>query len=280
MTIQTLINKIRPKLGDPDGRKFPDTRIIEVINEGLQDLGRNAGVKKQTKSYPITPYQRKLIISDPNFYSLSRVRCDGANVPMYTHREMDRSFGKWENKIGTRLEGIVYDMENPKELILYPLLDETESTYEALNNNTAGTLLIDIPNVSADSVYGLITSIDAEDVVIPENVYDETELLGYEPILSVSDTFITIELKYLAIPDQLAADADLSTVVDLDDSYELTLYYYVAGVLLLDDNRTENIQKAGILLDKYKKAIVKDKGRNSNSYQGADYPEVNYRTGF
>jgi len=281
MTIQTLFNEIRPKVGDTVGRKFTNSRIIELINEGLEELGKKANVKKKVMAIPILPYQKYLIIPDEQFLSLQRVRQNGKDINKLTHNEMDKHHRQWETKTGERLEAIVYDLQNPKQVTLFPLLKETSTTYTALNNNTAGTLLIDIPNVPSDSVYGLITSMDFEDIIVPMNVYDKIELRGYEPILSLSDVFITLEVTYFAKPDLLDTTTNIfTTVVDLDDSYKNTLVYYVAGTLLLDDSRTENINKASIFIDKYNKELKKDIGRTSNSYQGVDYPEVPYKTGF
>lgn len=281
MTIQTLFNEIRPKVGDRDARKFTNQRIIELINEGLEDLGKKANVKKKTIALPILPYQRTIIIPDPNFLTLQRVRQNNQDIEKFTFAEMDRTNSRWEEKVGTKLEAIVYDLQKPKQLTLYPLINETSTTYSALNGNTSGTLLIDVPNVEADSVYGIITSIDVDDVITPENIYDPEELSGYEPIVNLSDVFITIEFTYYAKPDMLdTTTEDFNIEVDLDDSYENTLIYYVAGTLLLDDTRTENVNKAAMYINKYTSELVKDIGRTSNSHQGVDYPEIPYRTGF
>ena len=274
-TVQAFINKVRPRVGDKDGKKFTDDRIIELINEGLEDLAKKAYVNKKEMNIPIVPYTRALVIPDDNFIKLQRIRCGNVDLEKYTHDEMDKRFNKWEDKIGNKLDAIVYDLKNPKTIMLFPLLDETSANYEALNASTS--ILIDIPNVESDSVYGVITSMDIEDIIVPENVYDETELQGYEPILSLSDTFITVKINYYAFSDKAALVTD---ELDLDSSYHTTLLYYVAGTLLLDDNRTESISRGQIFLQKYITELKVDIGRTSNSYQAVDYPEIPYRTGF
>lgn len=281
MTLQALFNKIRPKLGDSVARKFTNQRIIEVINEGLEDLGKKANVKKKVIALPVLPYQKFVTIPDDRYLRLQRVRQNGSDVEKYTFAEMDRNFGKWENQTGDNIRAIIYDLQAPGTFTIFPLLKETSTTYNAINDNTTGTLLLDIPNVPADSIYGIITSVDAEDIVTPVNVYNEEELAGYEPIVSISDIFITLEFTYYAYPDLLdTAEEDMETIVDLDNSYINTLSYYVAGVLLLDDSRTENVQKAQMYLARYTLDLKKDIGRTSDSSQGVDYPEIPYRTGF
>lgn len=274
-TVQAFINKVRPKVGDKDSKKFTDVRIIELINEGLEDLAKKANVNKKQMAIPVLPYTRTLVIPDDNFIKLQRIRCGNKDLEKYTHDDMDKRYSKWEEKIGSKLEAIVYDLKNPKSITLFPLLNETSANYEALN--TSDSILIDIPGVPSDSVYGVITSMDVEDMVVPENIYDENELAGYEPILNLSDTFITLDINYYAFSDTvLTVDDEL----DLDSSYHTTLLYYVAGTLLLDDNRTESINRGQVFLQKYSMELKVDIGRTSNSYQGVDYPETPYRTGF
>jgi len=281
MTIQTIINKVRPKIGDTSARKFTNDRLVELINEGLDDLGRNAWVKKKNMTLPIVPFTKVVTIPDINFLKVNRIRIEQQNVPLYTHREMDKLYNKWEYKTGEKILAIVYDLLSPRELKLYPLLEEASTDYEAINNNTEGTLLVDIPNVPNDSLYGLITSVDLEDYVNPENIYDEDEIENLQPILSLSDTFITMELNYYAIPDLIVTDSYVVTdEVDLPDSYLTTLVYYVAGTALLDDNRNENIQKGSLLLNKYAKELKENKGRVSSNHQTVKSEELPYRTGF
>ena len=274
-TVQAFINKVRNRVGDKNGNKFTDDRIIELINEGLEDLAKKAYVNKKQMNIPIVPYTRALVIPDDNFIKLQRIRCGSVDLEKYTHDEMDKRFNKWEDKVGSKLDAIVYDLKNLKTIILFPLLDETSANYEALN--ASSSLLIDIPNVESDSVYGLITSMDVDDIVVPENVYDETELQGYEPIFSLSDTFITVSINYYVFSDKVI---EVTDELDLDFSYHTTLLYYVVGTLLLDDNRTEAITRGQIFLQKYAMELKTDIGRTFNSYQAVDYPEIPYRTGF
>jgi len=275
MTVETFISKVRRRVGDVNKNKFTDGRIIDIINEGLEDIGKKAYVKKKTLTLPITPYQRKLTIPDSDFIKLKRVRVDNTDIEILSLEELDDRYGKWEEEIGSNLIALGFDKQNIRELTLYPLLDETKSEYQSLNNSNS--LLIDIPNVQADTVYGLITSIEVENVVEPENVYDEEELAGYEPIINLSDTFIAIELSYYAMPTEVTTVED---TLDIDDTFITTLLFYVSGLLLLDDNRTESIQRGQIFVQRYAAELQKDKVRNSNSYQDISYPEVEYRTGF
>ena len=275
MTVQSLINDIRPKLGDTSSRKWEDSSIIRVINEGLKDLAKHANIHYSSKTYPILPYQRSLYIEDKDFIKLKRVRLDNETIEFCTDTYMDERVYKWEEKQGEKLEAIVYNNLNIRELTLYPLLTETSANYTALNDSDR--LLIDIPGVSQEDVYGLITSLDLEDIIEPENVYDEDKLEGYEPITHLSDVFTNIAIQYYSTPAEVSLVTD---EIDFDESYTNTLVYYVAGVLLLEDARTENRNLGNSYLQKYAFDIKKDTGRGAESFQSVRSPQVPYRTGF
>ena len=70
--VQAFINKVRPKVGDKESKKFTDTRIIELINEGLEDLGKKAYTTKKSLALPVLPYTKTLeipeIISSKNLF--------------------------------------------------------------------------------------------------------------------------------------------------------------------------------------------------------------------
>lgn len=275
MTVQDLIDRIRPKIGDKQENKWTNARLIEVINEGLEDLAKHANIHYSEKTYPILPYQRKLYIEDENFLELKRVRLNNTNIDFVTMDYMDSTISRWEEKTGDELEKIVYSNQNIRELTLYPLLTEASANYTALNETTQ--LLIDIPGVTQDEVYGLITSVDLSDIIVPSNIYDEAELQGYEPITHISDLFANIYIQYYSTPAEVSAVTDLITI---DKSYINTLVYYVSGVVLLEDARTENKNTGALYLQKYNKDIKVDTGRNAESFQSVRTPEVPYRTGF
>lgn len=274
MTAQALINRIRPKIGDKNSNKWTDARIIEVINEGLEDLAKHANIKYTDKTYPVLPYQRKLIIDDDKFLRLKRVRIDNEDITFTTFEKLDKTTSRWEEKTGEKLEALIYNNQNIRELTLYPLLTETATDYQSLNENDR--LLIDVPGVTQDDVYGLVTGFDLEDIITPENIYDP-DFTEYQPITHISDVFININIQYYSTPQEVE---EVTDIVDFDESYKNTLVYYVSGVLLIEDSRTENKQTGAGYLQKYNKDIKVDIGRNSESFQGVKTPETPYRTGF
>jgi len=274
MLVSELIISIRYKVGDGQSKKWTDSRIIDLINEGLDDMSRKAHIKKVSTALPLVPYQRELIVPDDNFRELLRIKINGKQIRLVPFDEIDIK-DNWQNDIGNNITMVMYDKQNVKHLTLYTLLSETSTDYEALNDATG--LLIDVPNIDRDYLFGIITSVATNDIVIPTNVYDPKSVNEYGAYTSIQDTFIIANLVYSAQPNTVVAVTD---TLDLDSSFKQTLIYYVSGMLLLDDNRTESVNKGTLFLQKYQLEMEENKVRTADSSQYAEEVTTIYRTGF
>jgi len=275
MLASSLISRIRYKVGDTKATKWSDDRIIELINEGLDEMARKAYIYKSSIAIPILPYQRELVIPDENFISLLELKIERVPIKPVAFDKLNK-IPKWEEDIGASISMVAYNMQNPRHLTLYPLLSETTTNYSALEDNTNGYLL-DVPNLSRDYLFGIITSIDTTNTVIPINIYDPTNLSSSGGLTSISDTFIIAEVKYSAIPATVTAITDAVTI---EKRHSQTLVYYVSGMLLLDDNRTESVNKGSLFIQKYNGELKEASETSSTTYQNTTVPEINYRTGF
>jgi hypothetical protein len=273
MTVQTLINKIRIKVGDTQSRKWTDSHIINIINEGLEDLSKFANISTGNDTILITPYQREFTVSDTNFTNLRRARLDGRDIDILPFEKFDSTIG-WEKEVGPNLKKLIYNKDNQGTYTLYPLLDETSLDFEGLNTNEG--ILIDVPNVTSDEVYGLITGFELEDIVTPENVYDEVETETYNPITHVSDIFASLEITYYRTPDSVTAVEDSMTVAD---NFSNTIMWYVSGMLLLEDSNSANVSKGSLYIQKYNQEKEEDGSDSSDGYQSKT-GHTTYNTGF
>ncbi len=274
MTVEALINSIRYKVGDIKKTKWTDGRIIELINEGLKDLASKVEVKKVETSLPILPYQRKLTIPDSSFINLLRVKVDRVPLKIVPFDKLDKILD-WENKISDKITLAAYNKQNSGEITLYPLLDEASTDYEALANSTG--VVVDIPNVDRDYLYGIITSLGTLPLITPTNVYDPSTIDTTGTLTGIQDTFVIADIIYSAVPDLVTT----STVnLDLSDNYVTTIVYYVSGMLLLDDTRAESVNKGTTFIQKYNSDLEVDRNLTLNSYQAIVPLEVQYRTGF
>ena len=274
MLISELITSVRYKVGDSQSKKWTDSRVIDLINEGLDDMSRKAHICKVSTAIPLVPYQRELIIPDDDFRELLRIKIDGKLIRLVPFDEIDIK-DNWQNDTGEKLSLVMYDKQNVKHLTLYPLLTETSTDYDALNDATG--LLIDVPNIDRDYLFGIITSVATDDTITPTNVYDPTSADEYGAYTSIQDTFIIAELTYSAKPTTVLTASD---TLDLDSSFKQTLVYYVSGMLLLDDNRTESVNKGTLFLQKYQLELNENKVRVADSSQYVEDATTSYRTGF
>jgi hypothetical protein len=274
MLVSELITSVRYKVGDSQSKKWTGPRILDLINEGLDDMSRKAHICKVSTAIPLVPYQRELVIPDDNFRELLRFKINGKLIRLVPFDEIDIK-DNWQNDVGEDISLVMYDKQNVKHLTLYPLLSETSTDYDALNDATG--LLIDVPNIDRDYLFGIITSVATDDTVTPENVYNPTSSDEYGSYTSIQDTFVIAELTYSAKPTTVV---DVTDTLDLDESFKQTLVYYVSGMLLLDDNRTESVNKGTLFLQKYQLEFDENKARIADSSQHVEDATTSYRTGF
>ena len=273
MIAQDLIDSIRPKVGDTKATKWDNSRILELLNEGLEDMSKEAQIKIRDIAVPILPYQREVVIARDDVVNILTVEIPGHNIKLISFDKLISKDG-WDSDIGTKITYVAWTKQNVKVLTLYPLLDETAMDTSALN--TATGLVIDVPGIDRDSLYGIITSLDiAQNIITPDNIYNPDNLTG--GLTSVSDNFIIAQIRYQAMPTRLLLITD---TVDLDYSYKNTLIYYVSGMLLLDDSRVENVKKGELFIQKYNAELKTLKDRSGINSNKAETLEVEYRTGF
>ena len=279
MLVSSLISSVRYRVGDVPNTKFTDARIIELINEGLDDLARKVNINKGELVLPIVPFQRKLIIPDPDFIKLLRVRCNNLPVDVKSFSSID-TMPSWEEEIGNQLKAVVYNLNNPRELTLYPLLDEPAYTnYRQLNNFVSSDglqgIAIDIPGVTRDNLDGIITGLRADDNL--QIIYIPDGMRPNGTLTSMADGFNLLDIKYTKRPKAVTKKED---DIDLNEMFKSALVYYISGMLLLDDTRVENINKGMLFINKYKTELENIQEHERNSYQSIADHTVRYRTGF
>ena len=273
MMAQDLITSIRYKVGDTKSTKWDNDRIIDLLNEGLEDIAKKASIKKVDISLPILPYQRELVIPNDDVIDIISVKILGSEVQLITFDELI-NIPDWYNTTGEKIRYIAFTKQNIKHLTLYPLLTEASTNYENLLESSG--LVIDIPGVDRDSLYGIITSLDvAQNIITPENIWEQQDLSG--GLTTVSDNFVIATIRYKAIPNKVLSVTD---TIDLDTSYKQALIYYVSGMLLLDDNRAESVAKGTQFINKYEVETKELRDRTVNSNQAFTGLNTDYRTGF
>jgi len=269
MLVRDLITSIRYKVGDTKATKWDNTRVIEIINEGLLDISKKVGLSKQTKSLPIIPYQREIVIDDDNYLHLSRVRINGKPIKVITFAELDK-IDNWESHTGEEVKYFVYDKQSFGVFTLYPLLEAANTNYDELDGANEG-MLLDVPGIERDSVDGIITDIEDTTGFVSDLHSNDGAITDFEDLSIIARvTYVVKEPKIVSIDDEFKLPAQ----------YLTALKYFIAGMLLFDDNRSESINKAEIFIQKYNAEIKVDELSSMLYNQSIACLTTNYRTGF
>jgi len=273
-----LEKKVRPLVNGSGTSKWSDERLVEVLNEGMEELAKGAKITRGNVVIPVLPYTREVDLPS-DLLILTQVKYNQVVIEMVTFNDINK-MPFWEETISDTdmLKLIVYDKQNLGKLTLYPLLSEAAINFTALTNTTG--IILDIPGVERDNIEGLITSVDTYTYTTPENVYNPDSILPEEGgLTAVSNLFGFLEIKYIQKPAEVSADV-LSDELPISDTYATALKYYVAGHILLDEGRTEAITKSQTYLNRFTAALQEVKGRTGKNFQNVGEHKMKYRTPF
>lgn len=273
-----LEKKVKPLVNGSGTSKWSDERLVEVLNEGMEELAKGAKIARGDYIVPVLPYTREVDLPS-DLLILTEVKYNKEVIEMVTFDEIN-TIHLWEDHIAdtNMLKHIVYDKQNLGKLTLYPLLSEAAINFTALTETTG--IILDIPGVERDSIVGLITSVDTYEYITPDNVYNPDSILPEEGgLTAVSNLFGFLEIKYVQKPEEVSADA-LDSDLPISDTYTTALKYYVAGHILLDEGRTEATTKSQTYLNRFVAALNEVKGRTGKNFQNIGAHKMNYRTPF
>jgi hypothetical protein len=273
-----LTKKVKPLINGSGTTKWSDDRLVEALNEGMEELAKEARITRGNYVIPVLPYTREVDLPS-DLLDLTQVKYNQVPITLTTFDKMN-TVTHWEERVSDKdmLEYIIYDKQELGKLTLYPLLSATAIDFGALASTTG--IILDVPGVESDSVVGLITSVDTYDYISPENVYNPDSILPEEGgLTAVSNLFGFLEIKYIQRPLEVSTD-DLTTELPIDVSFITALKYYIAGHVLLDEGRNEALAKGKTFINRYATALNEIKGRTGDNFQSIRGQTMNYRTPF
>lgn len=138
MVVSTLIASIRDIISDPDGTRWNDTRLIELIDEAQKDICKQTKVLRTTKHLVAHPDQANYSLPE-DMRLLSRVLYNGVRLVFKSHDELDKLSTSWESDTGTP-KYVVFDKLDRGILKLYPIPDFTENVPFELADATLMTI--------------------------------------------------------------------------------------------------------------------------------------------
>ena len=229
MLAKDIIKSARYILSDTAVNRWTDERLLSLINDGLADIAKTTILFTTTLFAGISDNVVDYDLSD-RIVKIHRVEYLDKPLPMYSFKQMDKICPGWQLEKGDKPKAIIYDLQNPGQYKIYPIVANAENSYLVFSQ-----------------VYGMITFIS----------YSDIEFL-------VADTFGALgslaNTGYLKIfyTRKHPKVVDTNATIELHDFTLEPLAHYVAGRALRDNadvhNRTvgnEELQFYTLALEDY-----------------------------
>lgn len=245
MAVSDLILKIRDTLGDSDGDRWSDTRIIRAINDAQDDICRKVNLLRAKSSINILGGVSQYELPDDSLL-LTRVTLEGVTIPFKSVEEMDAIDENWEAAQGDEIKAIVYNELNRGVIRVYPIPT------------------LDIPtDPSAVPDFGFVTEMVG--VVILDDFGVLTQLYDIKDDLAV---------HYTRKP---TAVTDVTNTIELDEIWHQAIKYFVCGTLLRDDKDTQNRTMGNEELQLYVGELLVAKSTASRDFAKSTGYQSDYR---
>lgn len=241
--IANILIRARDTLSDPNGDRWSTDRLLRLIDDAQKDICRRAKLLRTKTTLPIQNNTHTYKLPDDTLL-LDRVLLDGSLIPLKSHRDLDRFTHDWENDEGT-ITCVIFDKQRRGIIRLYPTpinLDTDTYTF----NNTYG-LITSIDGFTIDNNYGILVDIQSDDI-------DETNFVpDTEGIATDLTDSIKVIVYYIKKPNTISTIDD---ELEIDDSFDLAIKYYIVGKALRDDLDTQNRIVGNEELEFYNRELI------------------------
>lgn len=164
--IESLFDSVRYTLGDRDGSRWPDSRLIQLLDEGQKDLVREAKLLRNSALiYPKDIQDPTIYALPDDFMVLTRAVYDSEKLPIRSQEVMDELAPDWEAAESSGgIEALVHDRLNQGLVRVYPkpVAGQIESyTFE-------NTGYLEEVHYTLSSDYGFFAKADTLDSVVTD----------------------------------------------------------------------------------------------------------------
>jgi len=256
--ITDILVKARDTLSDQAAQRWSTERLLRLVDEAQKDICRQTKILKGKTTIAIIPGQY-LYSLPSDCLALDRVLFEGNKLPIVSHDTMDSKIENWEDEISStlRIDYIVYDKLAQRKVRIYPIPADTVD----VSVDPVG-ITVAIGSYTLEDIYGIVTSIEIEPSEITSGIASIASLVIY---------YIRQPNKVDSIEDEL----------DIIDTYDNAIKFYVVGKALRDDMDAQNRAVAGEELGFYERELIEIK--KDNIYNSTTNPEsltINYRKAF
>jgi hypothetical protein len=290
--IRDIITKARDTLAD-NGERWPDDRLLRLIDEGQLDIAKHSLVLKAQAN--LLPVQDQAVYDLPDdAWLLTRATYNGVTIGLLTHTEMDSiiarqvtssnnrdlavntspnsDFGAlgecWELDEGSTVKALIYDRRNMGEIRFYPIPNNEPITYAV---DTYGVIVtVDDTLHTFSSDYGIVVGWNDPSRV---EVIDE---FGF--VVGIAVTEGIVHIWYIKIPETLAS---LDSELELPKMWDTALKYYVIFNAFNDDNDARFEQKSKAAASLYERELNLIANTSSlNHVHSGKKRQTSYKGGF
>ena len=286
--IADILRKARYRLADPDGDRWTDERLIQLVDEGQRDIAHQTRILKGETTLEMVVNQAIYALPD-DVFMITRASYNGCQIEFATYDKMDelalvevssdyrhysdreRRHGYssdynyrrvcWETATGAAVTHIIYDRRNLSEIRVYPIPDEgivdERYTFSSADMPYAGAQLlgvvVDSDDYTLDQYNGVVV-----DMFDPQINVETTD--GTFPFGVVTDAYeyeATVKIWYIRTTKHITADTD---ELETPRMFDVALQHYVVWQAFSDDFDTRHQEKASIAADLYGRelTVVKD----------------------
>lgn len=194
--VEKILSSVRYTLGDRDGSRWPDTRLIQLLDEGQKDLVRQAKLLRTSSLIHPLDYSDFSVYKLPsNFMTLTRAISNGTKLQILSQDNLDEVSDTWETDQSSKSPtALIYDRLNQGLIRLYP----TPVADQVTNYNFENTGYLEDIVYEMDDM-GVITEAEVPDVITDSLGIDaEVDILFYAfngtcPGLAIDDEFVPLD---------------------------------------------------------------------------------------
>lgn len=255
--VANIFTDVRAFVGDPEGDRWDDTRLLFLINKAQKDLALKARMLRG--KFRFGALDDKYLYDLPDdLIAATRVTVDDKVMTLYSHEEMDKIDGSWESTTGPQLTHIIYDKLDKGKIRLYPIPDGTSTAYYYTEDQFGAASVLGTDNT------GLIVNENTtEDLVLPDG-----------STVEINETDSVIAVYYIKAP------ADITEVdgnLEIDDIWATAITHYMCGHLLRGDKDTHSRQLGIDELKLYDQELKEAKEISARDFTKSTQYQTAYR---
>lgn len=266
MLNSAILDEARFLVGDSKKTKYSDNRLVMAYNSALRKLCTKVTFNQGNALVLLLPEENVYALPSDVLY-IQRITYNSKPIPLLSHSDLDNKYPDgWEQITSDNtLKGIVFDLMSPNKIKVFPRLISPEAlTMEGLGLwETDGSLMGGIVSVTEYS-NGSTTIYESDD--------------GTGVLVNITSETGGLLLSYVKRPNWLTL-ATMSNEFEYDIIYTDFMTFYIAGHLLDDNDKLENLQKADSFYKKAYASIDEMLGLVSRGYHLGSL-EVPYRRPF